>query len=90
VRLSSLLFATAAQQLSINACAFKVWRSSKSEESKNLLTPVTEQQFQFFNIDAFENAMESRLRRSAALLESKYGEPVVRIVASPIGDGRLA
>jgi hypothetical protein len=83
------LFATAAQQLPINACALKVGGGCKSDETKNLLTPVTEQQFQSDDINAFEDAMESRLAGSTGALETEFGEPVTRIVMSPISNSGL-
>ncbi len=57
MRLRSFLFATAAQQFAINAGALKVCGRTEAKESKNLLAPMTEQEFQFDNIDAFEYAM---------------------------------
>jgi hypothetical protein len=50
---------------------------------------MTEQEFEFDNINAFEYAMERRLAGRATFVETKFREPVTRIVMPPIRDGRL-
>jgi hypothetical protein len=89
VRLSGFLFAAAAQQLPIQARALKVCGRAKSDGPKNLLAPVTEQGFQFQDINAFEDAVKSRLAGGTGALETEPKEPVARVVATPIRDGGL-
>ena len=50
---------------------------------------MTEDGFEFEDINALENAMKSRLRRRARAVEPDPPQPVVRVVAAPIRDGRL-
>ena len=63
---------------------------AKADGAKSLLTPVTEDGFEFQNINAFEYAVEGRLARGRTALEAEPPQPVVRVVAAPIRDGRLA
>ena len=89
MRLPGFLFAAPAQQLPIKASALELGGRAKADGPKNLLAPVAEQEFQSQDINAFEDAMKSGLARSRGVLETESKQPVVRIVASPISNGRL-
>jgi hypothetical protein len=61
----------------------------QADKSEYHLTPVAEQEFQFQDINAFEYAMKSRLAGGTRAFEAEPPQPVMRVVAAPIRDGRL-